>query len=475
MLKERSILFTTLDKAIDLSLTVCSFFAAYYISLLVSPYVFIEQFGSLDAYSWMLLVIIPAWIYALWEFDLYESHRMNSISYIGVQIGKVHLMGGAICTVAMFLGKEESFSRGFFIIFLLVSYSVLVAWKILVRYILWVLRERGYNYRQVLVIGDKDRVDGITAMIRNNKGWGLRTVGIINVERTQDALSGTLDGDSFKGDAKSLQRALSDHVVDEVLISTPYNIDTTEKIIGYCEELGLTVRILLDFFHPLLFKTSIARLDERYLLTLHAISLDTDKALIKRSLDIIVSVFGLLGVAVAFIPVAIMIRIVSPGPIIFSQLRVGQNGRLFKFHKFRTMRINAEEEKKELLGANEMNSVMFKIENDPRLIPGGKFLRKYSIDELPQLINVLRGEMSLVGPRPPVPEEVEQYSAWHRRRLSIKPGLTGLWQISGRSNIQDFDTVVRQDLEYIDKWSLWFDLKIIFKTIGVVIFQKGAK
>ena len=195
--------------------------------------------------------------------------------------------------------------------------------------------------------------------------------------------------------------------------------------------------------------------------------------LLKRGLDLLGGTIGLLMISPIFIVTAILIKVTDPGPIFFSQVRVGRNGRRFKMHKFRSMVVDAEKRKKELMKLNEMDGPVFKIKRDPRITPIGRFIRKTSIDELPQLINVLVGDMSLVGPRPPLPDEVDQYKDWQRRRLSVKPGITGLWQVSGRNQI-DFDEWMELDLTYIDNWSIWLDIRILLKTIPVVLFSKGA-
>ena len=196
---------------------------------------------------------------------------------------------------------------------------------------------------------------------------------------------------------------------------------------------------------------------------------------IKRLIDIVGGLVGCLITAVLTPFVALAIRIDSPGPIFFAQTRIGKNGRRFKIYKFRSMYIDAEERKKELEAQNEMQGLMFKMDNDPRITKVGKFIRKTSIDELPQFVNIVKGDMSLVGTRPPTEDEFEQYNSHYRRRISMTPGLTGLWQISGRSEIVDFDEVVKLDLEYIDNWTLGLDIKILFRTIWVVLTGKGSK
>ena len=202
---------------------------------------------------------------------------------------------------------------------------------------------------------------------------------------------------------------------------------------------------------------------------------DYRRMMIKRMMDIAGGLVGLLITALVTPFVALAIRLDSPGPIFFAQTRIGKNGRRFKIYKFRSMYTDAEERKKELEAQNEMSGLMFKMENDPRITKVGKFIRKTSIDELPQFLNIVKGDMSLVGPRPPTEDEFEQYNSHYRRRISMTPGLTGLWQISGRSDISNFDEVVKLDLEYIDNWSIGLDIKILFKTVGAVLKGRGSR
>jgi exopolysaccharide biosynthesis polyprenyl glycosylphosphotransferase len=199
------------------------------------------------------------------------------------------------------------------------------------------------------------------------------------------------------------------------------------------------------------------------------------QAFVKRVSDIIGALVGIVFALIATVIFAPIIKLQSKGPVFFTQTRIGKNGRKFKFYKFRTMYVDAEERKKELMEQNEIQGNMFKMDNDPRIIPIGHFMRKYSIDELPQFWNVLKGEMSLVGTRPPLEDEYENYALHHKARLSIKPGLTGMWQVSGRSDVKDFEDVVALDTEYISNWSLFLDLKILLKTVVVVLWGKGSK
>ena len=241
------------------------------------------------------------------------------------------------------------------------------------------------------------------------------------------------------------------------------------------EKMGLVVSLNLDLFDiGLSGEKRIHRMEQYHVIAYTSRLFDYRMVLMKRLMDVAGALVGLAITIPVGIILAPFLLLESPGPLIFKQSRVGFNGRIFDFYKFRSMYADAEERKKELMKNNEMNGLMFKMEHDPRVTKVGAFIRKTSIDELPQFWNVLKGDMSLVGTRPPTVDEYEKYSYYQKRRISFRPGITGLWQISGRSDIKDFDEVVRLDLEYIDKWSLALDVKIILKTIGVVFKGRGA-
>ena len=268
-------------------------------------------------------------------------------------------------------------------------------------------------------------------------------------------------------------------MVDEVFIQVD-EIQKREKylknMILEFEKMGVVVNLNLDLFDlGVNGVKQVYNLEQYHVLAFSSRLFDYRMVLIKRMIDIAGALVGLLITGIVGIVLAPFLLLESPGPLIFCQNRVGVNGRIFKFYKFRSMYVDAEERKKELMAQNEVQGLMFKMENDPRITKVGAFIRKTSIDELPQFWNVLKGDMSLVGTRPPTVDEYEQYTGYQKRRISFRPGITGLWQISGRSDIKDFDEVVKLDLEYIDNWSLLLDLKIIFKTILVVFKGSGAK
>jgi exopolysaccharide biosynthesis polyprenyl glycosylphosphotransferase len=240
-------------------------------------------------------------------------------------------------------------------------------------------------------------------------------------------------------------------------------------------ELGVSTRLVLEKFDDRYTSREVNFFcNEIPFLTLSTNKFDSQWIIFKRALDIFGALIGLLLLVLFFPFLAIAIKLESPGPIFFIQRRVGENGRLFNLWKFRSMDTDAEERKKELLAQNEMNGAIFKIRRDPRVTRVGEFLRRTSLDEFPQFFNVLRGDMSLVGTRPPTPDEVANYENWQLRRISIKPGLTGLWQVSGRNKVKDFNDIVKIDLAYIDNWTPLLDIKILFKTVPVVISKDGS-
>lgn len=264
------------------------------------------------------------------------------------------------------------------------------------------------------------------------------------------------------------------NVVDEIYINTSREMKLENEVEKYIEA-GITVHMKLLSMEKAAGYKCVENFAGATVLTTTFKSATARQLFMKRILDICGGIVGVILTGIVFIFVAPIIHHQSPGPIFFSQWRVGRNGRKFKIYKFRSMYMDAEERKKELMEHNQMDGFMFKMDNDPRIFPFGHFLRNSSLDEFPQFLNVLKGDMSLVGTRPPTVDEYEQYDLHHIRRVSIKPGLTGLWQVSGRSDITDFEEVVRLDTEYISDWRLSYDLKILFRTVGVVLMRRGSK
>ena len=330
----------------------------------------------------------------------------------------------------------------------------------------------------LLVVTTRDQFQEIQQRFRKSKEciWNIMGVVLLDEGEKPEAINGIKVIDDTE-DAYLEYATL--HVVDEVFIQLDA-IQSREhflkNMILEFEKMGVVVNLNLDLFNlGLTGEKRIYTVENYNVIAFSSRLFDYRMVLAKRMIDIVGALMGLLVTFVVGIFLAPVLLLESPGPLVFHQKRVGVNGRVFDFYKFRSMYKDAEERKKELMAQNEMQGLMFKMENDPRITKVGAFIRKTSIDELPQFWNVLKGDMSLVGTRPPTLDEYQQYSYYQKRRISFRPGITGLWQVSGRSDITDFDEIVKLDLEYIDNWSLLLDFKIIFKTILVVFRGSGAR
>ncbi len=328
------------------------------------------------------------------------------------------------------------------------------------------------NKSSMIVVAESTTVEHCLSEIAHSPYTEFKVEGVAVVD--VDMTGQEIQGIPVIASADTLFEYLRTNVVDEVFLDGNTRA-SEESLAGRLVEQGLTVHMSLIHTNNLMPNRIMETYGDYVVLTTSMHIANNRQAFLKRLMDIVGALVGLVFAFIAFIIFAPIIKIQSPGPVFFTQTRIGKNGRRFKFYKFRTMYMDAEERKKELMAQNEIQGNMFKMENDPRIIPIGHFLRKYSIDELPQFWNVLMGQMSLVGTRPPLEDEYERYALHHKARLSIKPGLTGMWQVSGRSDIKDFEKVVALDTEYISNWSLGLDIKLLFKTIAVVFGGKGSK
>lgn len=318
--------------------------------------------------------------------------------------------------------------------------------------------QRGFgNSYHVVIVGNQDKTSSLARQLCNGSPFRIQITARLSEEEC----------------ARELPRLLTEQIVDEVIFDVESgNLSALEEVFLRCDEQGVRTRIAIDFFPHVNSDITLDRVGEAPLLTFSAAPLDDIRLLLKRFFDIFVAAAGLVILSPFIGLVALLVRLTSPGPIIFRQARCGLNGRRFIFYKFRSMVQDADRMKPELQHLSE-REIAFKLSSDPRVTPVGRWLRKFSIDELPQLYNVLRGDMSIVGPRPPLPEEVERYEGWQRRRLRMRPGLTCLWAVSGRDHI-DFNAWMRLDISYIENWSLKLDWSIILRTIPHVLAGKGA-
>lgn len=326
--------------------------------------------------------------------------------------------------------------------------------------------------RHVIVVGNDEKIVEIGGKIASYAELGFTVIGYVTDLPVGERPAGL----PVLGSTDDFQRILEQEVVDEVVCigSEKKDLEIFEKIAPLCEEQGIVTRLSLGFFPHAISRTSLDFIDDQPFLAFSPVPQQVLGLMVKRFLDILGGIAGLILSLPFFIVVPLLIKLTSRGPIVYRQVRCGLYGRRFTMYKFRSMVDGAEDILWEIKHLSEMTGPVFKMRHDPRVTPLGRFMRKTSIDELPQFYNVLRGDMSLVGPRAPLPEEVGEYTRWQRRRLSVKPGLTCLWQIAGRNEI-DFHEWMKLDLKYIDNWSLWLDLKILLLTVPTVLLCRGAR
>ena len=373
----------------------------------------------------------------------------------------------------LFLTKQGSnYSRYVFLIFFAVGTITIYVARCYVKLFAFILYKHSKITSNCMIITVKDRAESIINNMIDENDWDLNVSGIIILD--EDLTGETIGAVKVRGNNETIYNTVMYSAVDEVFINIPYEYRVKlEDIILIFEKMGILVHLNIDIYNMDVKNKTIDQFSGYNVVSFATNIYKFKSILIKRLIDIVGSLVGLLITLIAIILIAPVIKLESKGPVFFSQIRVGKNGRFFKIYKFRSMSMEAEERKKELMLQNEMHGLMFKMKDDPRITKVGKFIRKTSIDELPQFWNIFRGDMSLVGTRPPTVDEFYQYEAKHRRRLSIKPGLTGLWQVSGRNTIDDFEDVVKYDLEYIDNWSVGLDIKLLLKTLAVVFTGTG--
>jgi exopolysaccharide biosynthesis polyprenyl glycosylphosphotransferase len=377
----------------------------------------------------------------------------------------------------LYVGKLGDFSRLVFVYFFFYNIVLTYVGHVLLKEFFTSVYKTSSSSNKMFVITTSSYAEMLLERFSSSPEWSFEVTGIALLDdQAIQKMGDKIAGIPIIAHKEDLFEQFKTKVVDEIFIHLPnFPKEKLEELIIKFESMGITVHVNIDYFNNVMAHKTTEVFAGFTVLSYEASTFDYRRLLVKRILDILGALVGLTITLVLTPFIALAIKLDSRGPILFSQTRVGKNGRYFKLYKFRSMYTDAEERKKELMSQNTMTGPMFKVENDPRITRVGAFLRKTSLDELPQFYNILIGNMSLVGTRPPTVDEFKQYDLYFRRRLSIKPGLTGLWQVSGRSEITDFQEVVKLDLEYIDNWSLTSDMRIILMTIWVVVMKKGAR
>ncbi|MGD9420533.1 MAG: sugar transferase [Verrucomicrobiota bacterium JB025] len=424
-----------------------------------------------------LVVLVVGWVAIFDYFIRYKADRLVALNTQLKSLIKATSLSSFWLMLVAAVFSVKSFNVVNLLIFFAVVTAIGIVSRLSLRVLLLSARRSGYNYRFLLVVGANARALQIAGKIEEKPELGYKIVGFVAENDEARERWEKRDHRDWKivGSLDNFRKALTDARVDEVIACLPVDARFSDitMVIRHAKDLGIVVRLMPELADGTLLRNMhVEEFEDECVVTLFRERMLV-QLLLKRLLDASLSVIVLLMLAPLMLLVALLIKLTSPGPVFFVQKRVGMNQRHFNLLKFRSMVVDAEAQKKELTHLNERDGPAFKMENDPRITRIGKFLRKTSIDELPQLFNVLSGEMSLVGPRPPLPEEVKAYEWLFRKRLSVKPGITCIWQISGRNNVS-FDRWMEMDHEYIENWSLLLDLEILLKTVPAVLLSRGA-
>ncbi|MBP7829011.1 MAG: sugar transferase [Kiritimatiellae bacterium] len=423
-------------------------------------------FDALWQHAWLYLLLLPLWIVIL-ESNGYYQHPFARSRLASLKIlFRANVIGVAAVFFLLYLLKVKHIPRVLVIIF--AALDVLLLWikDAVTRQVvpLWSSPSR------ILLVGAPGDVKAVQDQLRQQPAWSVKVLGLL---RPEGAAAGPEDGPPVLGTPRDLARVLHEQTVDSVLLAPGrQTFEEIQELIQVCETEGVEAWLLADFFRTSIARACVDQFQARPVLVFRSTPTLSWALVTKRVMDVAGALLLLALLSPLFLAVALVIKLTSPGPILFRQKRCTLHGRLFTMLKFRTMVADAEQKRALLEERNEVSGPVFKIRDDPRVTPAGRFLRRHSLDELPQLFNVLAGDMSLVGPRPPIPSEVAKYENWQRRRLSMRAGLTCLWQVSGRNDLS-FEDWMRLDLEYIDHWSLGLDLEILVKTPLAVIRGTG--
>lgn len=424
-------------------------------------------------YVLVAALALPLWLALVVRLELHTVvERAWSFGRLVAGLIKLHVLG-FVCLATLIYATQVVVNRSLVGLFFINTFGAMLVYRALLSHRRQVLYRRGIYRWRLLLVGKPGEALRQFVALASEEDFAPEIVGYLDGDGHDDD-DASFEGVSRLGGIEALERVLHDEPVDRVLFFPPYDrADRIEAALLSCETVGVPALLAIDLGTPTRATPELSALCGRPFVSLDVAPKEADRLAIKHMVDFVVAVLALLLLWPLLLLISVALVVTSGRPVFFVQERAGYRGRPFRMLKFRTMVQDAEQRKDELLDQNEVDGAAFKIERDPRVTRLGRLLRRTSMDELPQLLHVLTGTMSIVGPRPLPLGEQQKLKGWHRRRLSMRPGLTGLWQVSGRSSI-DFDRWMELDLEYVDSWSLWFDLKIVLKTIPVVLLQKGA-
>ena len=453
---------------IDVLCVLVSYLASYTIR-----YQGTQHMGQVD-FAICLLFVLYCVLYDLlidWNHFIFKRGYFDELAAVFKYTLSITVMLG----FSVFLFRQgEFFSRLVFGVFAILDFILTYIAHILFKKYMYLFYKKSTGSDKVMVITTREHILKLLQDIKTEAEWSYEVTSIVLLD--EEVKETEIDGIPIVANGENFMDTVKHMTMDAVFLYLPdIRHERSNRLIDAFETMGVTCYFSVGNLDRKKSVQSVDTFAGHLVIAYETKVIDYRRQFIKRFIDILGALIGIVITLVLTPFIAIAIKADSKGPVFFSQARIGKNGRRFKMYKFRSMYIDAEERKKELMAQNEVQGLMFKMEHDPRITKVGSFLRRTSLDELPQFFNVLKGDMSLVGTRPPTVDEFEQYSIQYRRRLSITPGLTGMWQVSGRSDIKNFDEVVKLDLQYIDNWSLSLDFKILLQTIGVVLSHKGSK
>lgn len=450
---------------LDLICVEASFLLAFYIRFKTTGRDFSDGYALIN---WMIIIAHVAIVFFTEGYSgILKRGYFREIR--AVIVYNVELLT-VMLAILFFTKQSETYSRIVIGLFFVINTILMYIIRTLRKKYLCRINIRTGKLNRMLLIADYKHAQRLIEGLKTYNYSSFYVKGMVILDK--DMLGDKIGDVPVVANSDTMYDYVMENVIDEVFVGSGDERlgEITEKLLS----MGVMVHISINRIIPKVPNATIDKINDFTVVTTSISFMSFKQKVIKRLIDILVSIPGILITGILFIILGPIIYHQSPGPIFFKQERVGKNGRKFKIYKFRSMYMDAEERKKELMEQNKMQGLMFKMDDDPRITPIGRFIRKTSLDEFPQFINIFKGDMSLVGTRPPTVDEFEHYDAHHKSRLAIKPGLTGLWQVSGRSDITDFEEVVRLDNEYIRNFSISYDLKIIFKTIGVVFKREGS-
>lgn len=454
----------------DIILIILGFYFAYYMRFRTG--LFGAEASPMQLYGWVFLLLIPLWLVVFYFYNLYNWDNILVGTGEYTRVFTAATISIFIIIIVSFLAKYTDLSR----IWLVISWFSIIIFVVLGRFILrniiYYLRKRGIFYTNTLIIGADEEGKKVAEKIVGFPQSGLKLVGFIDNNHKKDQhIIGKLN---ILGNTTEISKIAEEKKIGlAIIISTQFSHQKIIEIMNILKKLNIKIKISTGLLNILTSRVMVKDVGGIPLITLAKVTYTPLNLGAKFLFDIFSALILSILFSPFFLVMGIIIKLESKGPVFYKQERLGKNGKLFLLYKFRTMVKDADKMLSDVEKLNEAKGPIFKIRNDPRITRMGRFLRKFSLDELPQLFNVLKGEMSIVGPRPPLPKEVEEYEPWQMERLNVTPGITGLWQISGRSDLP-FDEMVKLDLYYIENWSIGYDLKILAKTIRAVLTTKGA-